>query len=75
MLHATNTFPEETMKDYIIGGMTRGNVNELILHTYNKYVAGNTGKVPLAELMEKGTDLIQELVENWMDIIGSLKKV
>lgn len=49
-------------------------MNELVLHTYNKYVAENTGKVPLTELMGKGTDLIQELVEHWMDVMGSTGK-
>jgi fructose-bisphosphate aldolase class II len=74
VLHGTNTFPEKTMEGCIKGGMTRCNVNELVLHTYNKYVAENTGKVPLTELMGKGTDLIQELVEHWMDVMGSTGK-
>ncbi|KAB8301623.1 hypothetical protein EYC80_003464 [Monilinia laxa] len=74
VLHGTNTFPDEIMKDCIKGGMTRINLNDLVLNTYNKYVAENTGKVPLTELMEKGTSLIQELIEHQMDIIGSTGK-
>jgi len=54
--------------------MTRINVNDLVLHKYNKYVAENTGKVPLTELMGKGTDLIQELIEYQMDVMGSTGK-
>jgi fructose-bisphosphate aldolase class II len=74
VLHGTNTFPDATMQGCIKGGMTRCNVNELVLHTYSKYVAENTGKVPLTELMAKGTDLIQELIEYQMDVMGSTGK-
>ena len=74
VLHGTNTFPDATMRNCIKGGMTRCNVNDLVLHTYSKYVAENTGKVPLTELMGKGTDLIQELIEYQMDVMGSTGK-
>lgn len=36
--------------------MTRININDLALHKYSEYVKENTGKVPLTELMGKGTD-------------------
>lgn len=74
VLHGTNTFPDEIMQGCIKGGMTRCNVNDLVLHKYNKYVAENTGKVPLTELMGKGTSLIQELIEYQMDVMGSTGK-
>lgn len=74
VLHGTNTFPDKIMQGCIKGGMTRCNVNELVLHKYSKYVAENTGKVPLTELMAKGTSLIQELIEYQMDVMGSTGK-
>ncbi|KAF7887136.1 uncharacterized protein EAF02_003783 [Botrytis sinoallii] len=74
VLHGTNTFPDDTMRSCIKGGMTRCNLNDLVLNTYNKYVADNTGRLPLTELMETGTRLIQELIEHQMDIIGSTGK-
>lgn len=74
VLHGTNTFPDDTMRGCVKGGMTRCNVNELVLHRYSKYVEENTGKVPLTELMGKGTSLIQELIEHQMDIMGSTGK-
>lgn len=55
-------------------GVTRINVNKLVLENYNQYTADNWGKVPLTQSMEKGTDLIQELTEKWMDAIGSTGK-
>jgi fructose-bisphosphate aldolase class II len=74
VLHGTNTFPDETTQKCIKGGMTRINVNDLVLHNYNDFVAENTGKIPLTELMGKGTDLIQELCEHQMDVMGSSGK-
>ncbi|CZS93352.1 related to fructose-bisphosphate aldolase [Rhynchosporium agropyri] len=74
VLHGTNTFPDATMQGCIKGGMTRCNVNELVLSNYNKFIAENTGKIPLTELMGKGTDLIQELIEYQMDVMGSTGK-
>lgn len=74
VLHGTNTFPDATTQKCIEGGMTRINVNDLVLHKYNDFVAKNTGKIPLTELMGKGTDLIQELVEYQMDVMGSSGK-
>ncbi|CAG8976170.1 hypothetical protein HYALB_00010428 [Hymenoscyphus albidus] len=74
VLHGTNTFPDATTQQCIKGGMTRINVNDLVLHKYNDFVAKNTGKIPLTELMGKGTDLIQELCEYQMDVMGSSGK-
>lgn len=74
VLHGTNGFPKLIMSDCVKHGMTRCNVNELVLSECSAYVAENTGKVPLTELMEEGTKLIQELVEWQMDVVGSTGK-
>jgi fructose-bisphosphate aldolase class II len=74
VLHGTNGFPESIMTNCVKGGMTRINVNELVLSKYSAYVKENTGKVPLTTLMEEGTKLIQELVEWQMDVVGSTGK-
>ncbi|KAK5188095.1 hypothetical protein LTR16_008757, partial [Cryomyces antarcticus] len=74
VLHGTNEFPPDILQKCIKSGVTRINVNKLVLHKYNAYVEENTGKVPLTELMEKGTQLIQGLIEEHMDIIGSTGK-
>lgn len=71
VLHGTNEFPPDIMAKCIERGVTRINVNKLVLDKYNTYTTENWGKVPLTQLMEKGTDLIQELTEKWMDAIGS----
>ncbi|KAK0270005.1 hypothetical protein LTR35_014471 [Friedmanniomyces endolithicus] len=74
VLHGTNEFPPDIMRKCIDRGVTRINVNKLVLSEYNEYVAQNTGKVPLTQLMDKGTDLIQQACERWMEHIGSSGK-
>lgn len=74
MLHGTNEFPKDIMAKCIQRGVTRINVNKLVLSKYNAYVEENTGKVPLTQLMENGTTFIQKQMEDWMDAIGSSGK-
>lgn len=74
VLHGTHSFPESLMKNCVTHGMTRCNVNDLVLSRYSAYVKENTGNVPLTTLMEEGTRLIQEQVEWQMDVVGSTGK-
>jgi fructose-bisphosphate aldolase, class II len=73
-MHGTNEFTADILRNCVKGGMTRLNVNDLVLCRYNRYVKEKTGKVPLTELMERGTELIQERIEWLMDVIGSSGK-
>ncbi|QIW98720.1 hypothetical protein AMS68_004238 [Peltaster fructicola] len=70
VLHGTNEFTHEIMAKCIERGVTRVNVNKLVLSDYNSYTATNTGKVPLTQLLETGTELIQKQCEEWIDALG-----
>lgn len=74
VLHGTNEFPPDIMAKCIERGVTRINANKLVLGDYNDYIAQNTGKVPLTQLIEEGTGKIQTLMEWWMDNIRSSGK-
>ena len=74
VLHGTNGVPPDILAQCIERGITRINVNKLVLDTYYQYIEENTGKVPFTELVENGTKQIQNLVEEWMDHIGSSGK-
>ncbi|KKY16246.1 putative fructose-bisphosphate aldolase [Phaeomoniella chlamydospora] len=74
VLHGTNEWNAEHFQECVKGGMTRCNVNDVILCNYNKYIKENAGKVPLTTLMEKGTDLMVERLEWLMDVLGSTGK-
>ena len=74
VLHGTNEWNAEHFQECVKRGMTRCNVNDVILCNYNKYIKENAGKVPLTTLMEKGTDLMVERLEWLMDVLGSTGK-
>jgi len=70
VMHGTNEFTPEITMNCIKRGVTRVNVNKMVLSDYFEYTNANTGKVPLTTLLEKGTSLIQAQCEQWMDDIG-----
>lgn len=70
VLHGTNEFIPEILNKCIERGVTRVNVNKMVLSDYFEYVHANTGKVPLTELLEQGTAKIQAQCEGWMDAMG-----
>ena len=74
VLHGTNGFPPDIMQKCIQHGVTRVNVNKLVMDPYFEYAAKNAGSKPLTELVGEGTDIIQKACEEWMDHIGSSGK-
>jgi fructose-bisphosphate aldolase class II len=74
VLHGTNEFTPEILEKCIERGVTRVNANKLVLEEYNNYIAENTGKIPLTQVIEEGTTKIQKQLESWMDSIGSSGK-
>ena len=74
VLHGTNEFTTPILRNCVKGGITRFNVNDLTVCTYNSYIKEKAGKVPLTELMENGTKIIQQRIEWVMDTIGSTGK-
>ncbi|TKX20534.1 fructose-bisphosphate aldolase-like protein 2 [Elsinoe australis] len=73
-LHGTNEFIPEILNKCIERGVTRVNVNKMVLSDYFEYTNANIGKVPLTELLETGTKLIQKQCEGWMDAMGCAGK-
>jgi len=71
VMHGTNEFTAEIFKQCVEAGMTRLNVNQIVLWKYEKYAQEKAGRAPLTEFMEEGTRLIQERIEWMMDAVGS----
>ena len=71
VLHGTNEFTEGILRKCVAAGMTRINVNQLVLCTYEDFCNENQGKLPLTEFMEKASDVIQARLEWMMDVVGS----
>lgn len=74
VLHGTNDFPDDIMKRCILGGVTKVNLNKLIMDKYTEHVNCKTGKMEYSKLMEGGIDAYQELIEHQMDVLGSTGK-
>jgi fructose-bisphosphate aldolase class II len=74
VLHGTNEFTPEIMAKCIARGVTRVNVNKLVLTEYNEYIEKNTGKVPFTQLIDEGTTAIHKQCEQWIDHLGCTGK-
>jgi len=74
VMHGTNEFTADIFKQCVEAGMTRLNVNQIVLWRYEDYAKEKAGRTPLTEFMETGTALIQERIEWMMDAVGSTGK-
>ncbi|KAK8124063.1 hypothetical protein PG999_003981 [Apiospora kogelbergensis] len=74
VLHGTNDFPEDVMKECIRGGCNKINVNKLVLDDYLVHLKTQAATASLTALMEDGTKAIQRLMEWQMDVTGSAGK-
>ena len=63
------------MKKCIKGGVSKVNVNKLILDDYLEHLKKNASKLSLTTLMEEGVKEVQRLMEWQMDVCGSTGKV
>ncbi|KAM0418434.1 hypothetical protein ACHAPD_004793 [Fusarium lateritium] len=75
VLHGTNDFPENVMKACIKGGVSKINVNKLVLDDHLIHVKEQSSKLNLTALMEQGVEKAQKLTEWQMDVCGSTRKV
>jgi len=73
-LHGTNDFPEDVMERCIKGGVSKVNVNKLILDDYLRHLKKNASKLSLTVLMEEGVKEVQRLMEWQMDVCRSTGK-
>lgn len=67
-------FGEEMFRKLIKAGVAKFNINGSVNNEYTKIQAKMAGKVPLTEVIEKGTDAMQKVVEEHMDWMGSTGK-
>jgi fructose-bisphosphate aldolase class II len=71
VLHGTNDFPEHLMRECIGGGVSKVNVNKLVLDDYLVLLKEKAASLPLTTLMEQGVVEAQRLTEWQMDVCGS----
>ncbi|KAJ5718735.1 hypothetical protein N7488_004381 [Penicillium malachiteum] len=73
VLHGTNDFPPELTRACIKAGVTKVNVNKLVLDPWHANLHAEATR-PLTELMDTGIDVLTAEMERWMDIVGSSGK-
>lgn len=74
VLHGTNGFPDELVRQCISMGVTKFNVNKLVLEEYNEHLSANARLLPQTKLIDEGTELVVKLQENQMIVAGSAGK-
>ncbi|KAJ5349149.1 hypothetical protein MYU51_012019 [Penicillium brevicompactum] len=73
-LHGTNGFAPELMKRCVAAGVTKINVNRLVLDDYYDHLHANVGKMPHTQLIDEGIQKVTDLTIKWMEICGSAGK-
>ncbi|KAE8154863.1 fructose-bisphosphate aldolase [Aspergillus avenaceus] len=70
-LHGTNGFAPELMERCVQAGVTKINVNRLVLDDYYDHLRANVDRMPHTQLIEEGIQKVADLTVRWMEICGS----
>lgn len=73
-LHGTNDFTPDIIHQSIEAGMSKINVNKLVLDTHLKYFQTMSGQVSYTDLLDKSNDLLVERMCYWLDVFESTNK-
>ncbi|CAG8217108.1 unnamed protein product [Penicillium salamii] len=73
-LHGTNGFEPELMKHCVAAGVSKINVNRLVLDDYYDHLHANVDKMSHTQLIEEGIQKVADLTVKWMEISGSAGK-
>ncbi|OAA73012.1 Ketose-bisphosphate aldolase, class-II [Akanthomyces lecanii RCEF 1005] len=74
VLHGTNDFPETIMQKCIEVGVSKVNVNKLVLDDYLIHLQTNAPTANLTTLMEQGVAAVRGLMEWQIDVCRSTEK-
>ncbi|KAJ5692773.1 hypothetical protein N7462_002196 [Penicillium macrosclerotiorum] len=74
VLHGTNDFSPDLARACIQAGVTKFNVNKLVLDPWHANLRANATR-PLTDLMRTGIEILTNEMKRWMDILGSSDQV
>lgn len=74
VLHGTNDFDEKTMRQCIKMGVSKINVNKLVLDDYLEHLKAKASTLGLTTLMEEGVEKVVKLMEWQFDVCYSAGK-
>jgi fructose-bisphosphate aldolase, class II len=70
VLHGTNDFAPDLVKECVEAGVTKLNVNKLILQPWSEHLKSHAGD-SIVNLIDDGIEVLQAETERWMHICGS----
>ncbi|OJJ98965.1 hypothetical protein ASPACDRAFT_30333 [Aspergillus aculeatus ATCC 16872] len=70
VLHGTNDFPPELCRACVEVGVSKFNVNKLVLSPWHEHLRKNAHK-PLTQSIGEGIEVLTREMEKWMDVVGS----
>lgn len=74
VLHGTNGFPDELTGQCIAAGISKINVNKLVLADYNRHLQICAATLPQTQLIEEGTVQVAKMQEYQMKVCLSAGK-
>ncbi|KAK7413954.1 hypothetical protein QQX98_007137 [Neonectria punicea] len=74
VLHGTNGFAPDLMRKCIAAGVSKINVNRLVLDDYYLHLRANVPHLSHTTLLEEGVDKVVAQTVEWMEICGSAAK-
>ncbi|KAH7145453.1 hypothetical protein B0J13DRAFT_665826 [Dactylonectria estremocensis] len=74
VLHGTNGFSPELLKEYIAAGVSKINVNRLVLDEYCIHLRSQVSRLSHTTLLEEGVQKVVAQTAEWIGICGSAGK-
>lgn len=71
VLHGTNGFADEVTQRCISAGVSKININKLVLDNYNHHLKAQASKLPQTRLIDEGIEHVVRLQNHQMDACGS----
>lgn len=73
-VHGTNGYEPDLVKKCIAAGVSKVNVNRIVLDDYYAHLYASAGKMPHTQLIEEGIEKVAQATIKWMEICGSAGK-
>lgn len=73
VLHGTNDFSPELVKECVAAGVTKLNVNKLLLEVWSAWMKEHAGE-GITRQINGGMEVLKKEVVRWMEICGSAGK-
>lgn len=75
VLHGTNGFEDAVTQRCISAGVSKINVNKLVLGDYSTHLKAKASKLPQTQLIDEGIQHVIRLQKHQMDACGSTGRV